>query len=123
MNVDPAKPLPGQESERDAIVSAPLAGTRAQSIQRLQVGLTGLLAMVLMVGLANIVIISAQQNRAEVVPESVTEVPSDDAAADAPRNPLADAGVVPDMPAEASPPERIEPLDPAILGDSLEPAR
>lgn len=123
MVFDPAKSPASQDGEGEPLLSAPLAGTRAQSIQRLQVGLSGLAAMVLMVGLANIVIVSAQHNRAEVVPESVAEVPAEGEETEEPAsNPLADAGVVPGMPVEV-PSERIEPVDPAILGDSLDPAR
>src|SRR5690606_8099320 len=100
-----------------------LSGTRAQAIQRLQVGLSGLAAMVLLVGLANVILATAQQNQAEVVPESVTPLQSErQEPPPAASNPLADAGVVPNMPAETAP-VRVEPVDPAILGDSLEPAQ
>ena len=122
MEFDQARVPPDRDGRNDAIGDAPLSGTRAQSIQRLQVGLSGLAAMVLMVGLANIVIVSARQNQAEVVPEAIAETAADkQAAAEPASNPLADAGVVPDMPAQA-PPERVEPVDPAILGDALDPA-
>jgi hypothetical protein len=88
----PAAPEPTQ---------APLAGSRSQSIQRLQVGLFGLAAMVLLVALANIIRNSADQNEATVVPEAAPTMvaqPKDDTASD----PLVDAGVVPDMPSEQS---------------------
>jgi hypothetical protein len=78
---------------------APLAGSRSQSIQRLQVGLFGLAAMVLLVALANIIRNNADQNEATVVPEAAPTVvaqPKGDTASD----PLVDAGVVPEMPAE-----------------------
>src|SRR5688500_5327635 len=62
MALDPAdlqRPaLPEQELPR-----APLGGTSAQAIQRLQVGLFGLAAMVLLVALANIIRNNADQNR------------------------------------------------------------
>lgn len=80
---------------------APLAGSRGQAIQRLQVGLFGLAAMVLLVALANIIRNNADQNEATVVPEAaqtVAERPQAKAVSD----PLADAGVVPDTPAEKS---------------------
>ncbi|HYD25842.1 MAG TPA: hypothetical protein VEB68_13705 [Croceibacterium sp.] len=87
---------------------APLAGTRSQSMQRLQVGLFGLGAMILLVGLANVIMTNAQQNQARVVPEAAPTVATE-AAEGPPSDPLADAGVVPDLPAAepqaaASPP-------------------
>lgn|SRR5690606_17213225 len=105
---DPAELLRPLQAQAE-VVSAPLAGSRSQSIQRLQVGLFGLAAMVLLVALANIIMTNAEQNQATVVPEAVPSQPSQ-----APvkgTDPLAEAGVVPDMPAEApaAPPPPIEP--------------
>ena len=85
--------LPEQEPPR-----APLAGTSSQSIQRLQVGLFGLAAMVLLVALANIIRNNADQNEATVVPEAAPTMAAEKAAPVS--DPLADAGVVPDTPAE-----------------------
>jgi hypothetical protein len=89
----------------DAPPEAPLAGTRSQSIQRLQIGLFGLAAMVLLVSLANIIVTNAEQNETRVVPEAAATVAADDDNALA-SDPLADAGVVPDMPDD--PPESAE---------------
>ncbi len=80
---------------------APLAGSRDQSIQRLQVGLFGLAAMVLLVALANIIRNNADQNEATVVPEAAPTV-AEQPAAGAVSDPLAEAGVVPEMPTEQS---------------------
>ena len=80
---------------------APLAGTPDQSIQRLQVGLFGLAAMVMLVTLANIIMKNAEQNQATVVPEAAPTVAGQQQA-DAVSDPLADAGVVPETPAEPS---------------------
>lgn len=77
---------------------APLAGTSSQSIQRLQVGLFGLAAMVLLVALANIIRNNADLNEATVVPEAAQSVAAEETGAV--RDPLADAGVVPDTPAQ-----------------------
>ena len=109
MALDPAdlerSTPPGQDLPR-----APLAGTSDQSIQRLQVGLFGLAAMVLLVALANIIRNNAEQNEATVVPEAAPTVVTKQKAGVA-SDPLADAGVVPDTPAEppavgdASPPQ------------------
>lgn len=79
---------------------APMGGTRAQAVQRLQLGLAGLGAMLLLVGLANFI-----QDRARVADEQVVpQTPStSEPAISAPqRDPLADAGLVPDMPVEAA---------------------
>lgn len=85
--LDPLQPPP----------QAPLAGTRSQAIQRLQIGVFGLAAMVLLVSLANIILTNARQNEARVVPEAAPTVVVDEKPAPV-RDPLADAGVVPDMP-------------------------
>ena len=81
-------------------LEAPLSGTRSQAMQRLQIGLFGLAAMILLVSLANIILTNARQNEARVVPEAAPTVAADVKAAPV-RDPLADAGVVPDMPDEA----------------------
>lgn len=102
MALDPTELLRTEPEDYDLPV-APLGGTRSQSIQRLQIGLSGLAAMVLLVGLANIIMDNAQQNQASVVPEAVStmaEAPAAEPASD----PLADAGVVPDLPAQPAPP-------------------
>ena len=78
---------------------APLASTRSQSIQRLQVGLFGLAAMVLLVALANIIMTNAEENQATVVPQAASTMAAQKAP-EAVSDPLADAGVVPDAPAE-----------------------
>ena len=104
MALDPidlqSPPLAEQELPR-----APLAGTNSQAIQRLQVGLFGLAAMVLLVALANIIRNNADQNDATVVPEAASTVSTEQT--EAASDPLADAGVVPEEPAQddAAPPQ------------------
>jgi len=73
-----------QRSERDL---------RMQSVHRLQIGLFGLAAMLLIVGLANIIMDRAQTVDARDPVEQVIAVdePQEEAVID----PLADAGVVP----------------------------
>ena len=83
----------------DTPEGAPLGGTRTEALQRLQIGLTGLCTMILLIGIASV--LGTQANRAEeaAVPDAApTTEPS---ASPAQRDPLADAGVVPDLPAEA----------------------
>lgn len=79
----------------------PLAGTRAERIQRLQIGGFGILAMVLLVGLADAITSRAQLTQENAVPDAAPTVVASDTPA--PRDPLADAGVVPDLPAEPTP--------------------
>jgi hypothetical protein len=95
MALDPADSVRPPEE----VPISPLAGTRSQSMQRLQIGLFGLAAMVLLVSLANIIKTNAAQNDARVVPEAAPTVAGDEAQA-ADSDPLADAGLVPDMPDE-----------------------
>ena len=77
---------------------APLGGTRAQRIQRLQIGFAGVTAMLLLVALADVVGNRVQETEASVVPEAApTTEPS---TAPAARDPLAEAGVVPELPGE-----------------------
>jgi hypothetical protein len=99
MTTEPTESLP-ETLEEPPI--APLAGTRSQSVQRLQVGLFGLAAMVLMVGLANILQNNARENEARVVPEAAPTVAATPSPAPV-RDPLAEAGVVPDMPERPQP--------------------
>ncbi|MBO0748949.1 MAG: hypothetical protein J2O44_00765 [Porphyrobacter sp.] len=89
------------EPDNKEVIYVPLAGTRSQSIQRLQIGLAGLGAMVLLVGLANIVMDRAKQTEAAAVPEAAAmtgESPTPSV-----NDPLADAGVAPEMAAKPAP--------------------
>ena len=65
---------------------------RAQTVHRLQVGLFGLCAMLLLVGLANIIMDRARLAD-EANPAAAIDAPSD--GAKAVTDPLADIGVVP----------------------------
>ena len=94
--IDLVRPVPS----KDPPPPAPLAGTRSQSVQRLQIGVFGLGAMVLLVGLANIIVTNRQQNEAGVVPEAAPTVAAQ-AEAEPGSDPLADAGVVPDADSQA----------------------
>ncbi len=73
---------------------------RAEAVQRLQVGMFGIGAMVLLVGLASIIGGQAELNEDLAVPEAAPTTEPKPAPAQA--NPLADAGVVPDIAAEPS---------------------
>lgn len=104
MALDPRKFLPGARAAAAAEerAAAPFNGTRSERVQRVQVGLFGLGAMMLLVGLADIVITRAQESQASAVPEAAPTTPPSDAPA--PRDPLADAGVVPELPVEPKAP-------------------
>lgn len=82
-------------------VPIPLGGTRAEAIQRLQVGLSLLGGVILLIGLANVIEDRAKETDAARVPEAAATVA---AQPDKPpqSDPLADAGVVPDLPAEST---------------------
>ncbi len=92
MALDPHQILQGGAPLDEAAL--PLAGTRRQRMQRLQVGLAGIGAIVLMVGLADIIISSVQENQA-ALPEAMPPATTEDVPA--PRDPLANAGVVPEL--------------------------
>lgn len=85
------------------------AGARAEAVQRLQVGLFGIGAMVLLVGLASIIGGQVDRNDQLAPPDAAPTTEPGEAPAQA--NPLADAGVVPDIAAEPSPSPMPRPLD------------
>ena len=72
---------------------------RAQAVQRLQSGLFGIAAIVLVVGLANIINDRARQADASARPQTSASSSNSVGASD----PLADIGVVPSQPAEGAP--------------------
>jgi hypothetical protein len=104
------------ETKDEQVYSAPLSGTRAQALQRLQIGLFGLGAMVLLVGLANIVIERAEQTEAGTVPEAAATV-APNAGAPQASDPLADAGVAPEAAPEPTPAvqHQAQPVIPDVL--------
>lgn len=89
------------DPEDKDLVHLPLAGTRAQSLQRLQIGGAGIAAMVLLVGVANVIVDRVKQTDASTVPEAaamVTPGPTPTV-----NDPLADAGVAPEVAVTPSP--------------------
>lgn len=80
-----------------ALPSAPLGGTRAEALRRLQMGALGVVAVLLLIGLASIIKDRATESESTAVAGAApttaptTAVPAAD--------PLAEAGVVPDIPA------------------------
>lgn len=80
----------------------PGAGARRErSMQRLQIGITGIVMMILLVGLASIIQDRAAETDATTVPAAA---PTTEPTQAAPQNdPLVEAGVVPDLPAQPTP--------------------
>jgi hypothetical protein len=93
----------GAGGERRDAAGGPAAPAtaRAEAVQRVQVGLVGIGAMVLLVGLASAIGGQADRNDKLAVPEAAPTTEPSAPAAQA--NPLADAGVVPDIAAEPQP--------------------
>lgn len=125
MALDPHQILQ-QGAQPDTTELAPLAGTRRQRLQRLQIGLFGLGSVVLLIGLANIIISSARQNEA-VAPDDLPAATSGDVPDPGPRDPLADVGVAPDLPIDGQdttgtgdmPPPQAAPAGEALGNDPL----
>lgn len=92
--MQPEPTASGSQSQQDEPLSA--GGARAEAMKRLQIGLLGLAAMLLMVALANIVMERAQQSDALAVPEAVDSSAMSDQ--EPLKDPLVDAGVVPELP-------------------------
>lgn len=102
-------PADGVSSPADV---SPAGQARAEAVQRLQVGLFGIGAMVLLVGLASIIGSQADLTDDEAVPEAAptTEPMPEPSQA----NPLADAGVVPDIAAEPQSDQAPSPTTPDL---------
>lgn len=89
---------PLARDEEGALEAAPLGGTRAEAMQRLQIGLSGLVAMIMLVGIAGAIGSQAERAEQAAVPDAAPS--TEPTAAPPQRDPLADAGVVPDIPVE-----------------------
>ena len=94
----------------------PLSGTRAQAVQRLQIGFAGLAAMILLVGLANIIMDRAKVTEAESVPEAASTVAARASPSPA-SDPLADAGVAPEVAVEPTPAPIVVPPEAILRSD------
>lgn len=84
---------------RDALTSGPVPNTRelrAQVVHRLQVGLFGLSAMLLLVSLANVIMERAKQVDRATIHDSASPLAS--ASATPVNDPLVDLGVAPELP-------------------------
>ena len=89
--------LQASRAAEPPVAAAPAARVlRAQAVQRLQVGLAGLAAMLLLVGLASV--INEQLRRSDPAPVASASV-----AASPTSDPLADVGVFPQVDTSAPP--------------------
>lgn len=102
--VDPAGAADSSEAG-EALTPAPV--DRTEGIQRLQVGLFGIAAMVLLVGLASIIGSQADLADEAAVPDAA---PTTEPRLIAPGAPVPEAVMVPDIPAEPSPAPLLDPL-------------
>jgi hypothetical protein len=96
------EPLTDPADEIEA-PSAAQKRMRAEAIQRLQVGLSGLGAMLLLVSLAGIITSRATEVEQAAVPETTVSAASDGSAPM--KDPLVDAGVVPQLPVASETPD------------------
>lgn len=79
----------------------PLGGSREQSLQRLQIGIGGVVLMVLLVGLASLIQDRTREVDAVSVPAAAPT--TEPTAAPTQQDPLVEAGVVPDLPEQPVP--------------------
>ena len=79
----------------------PLGGTRSQSMHRLQIGVGGVVLMVLLVGLASLIQDRTREVDAALVPAAAPT--TEPTAASQQSDPLVEAGVVPDLPDNTPP--------------------
>ena len=100
---------------------APLGGTNAEAMQRLQIGIFGLFSMVLVVGIATVISNRAQVAEETAVPDAAATAEPDEATTQS--DPLIDAGVVPDIPEETVEEPEAEPTSVPDIGPTDGPAR
>jgi len=80
---------------------SPLGGTRQQAMNRLQVGIGGVVGVLMLVGLASVIQNQADEVERNAVPEAAsTNIPQPKPKS---ADPLVEAGVVPDLPATPTP--------------------
>ncbi|ABC62439.1 hypothetical protein [Erythrobacter litoralis] len=95
MNLLPTRLRPAE----GAAIVAPKNRAKAETVHRLQVGLLGLAAMILLVGVADMIMDRAQQTEAAVPPAAAPTV--EPSPTPTQNKALENAGVVPDLPADA----------------------
>ena len=96
-SLDLTRSAPGLTDAADV----PLSGSRAQSVQRLQIGVGGVVLMILLVGLASLIQDRTREVDAVSVPAAAPT--TEPTAAQTKQDPLVEAGVVPDLPEQSVP--------------------
>jgi len=95
---------------------------RSDSFQRLQVGLSGLIGIVLVLALADVITDRANRTEAGSVPEAAATVSAGPVVHSQQNDPLAEAGVVPDPKASATAtPGPVVPMPPTPEADDAIP--
>ncbi|KWV95399.1 hypothetical protein ASS64_05250 [Erythrobacter sp. AP23] len=93
---------------------------RERTVQRLQIGITGIVMMILLVGLASIIQDRAAETDATTVPAAA---PTTEPTQAPPQNdPLVEAGVVPDLPVQPTPTAAATPTPGAQADIDVPPA-
>ena len=107
------KVLSSESSSADPIEGVPLGGSKSEAMYRLQIGMAGVVGILMLVGLASIIENRAKQVEAAAVPEAAATATT--APSPGKPDPLAEAGVVPNLPASPTPTEAaaIQPSPPA----------
>ena len=100
--------LTKDKSTPEEFTDVPLGGTRAQAMQRLQVGIGGVVLMILLVGLASLIQDRTREVDAASVPAAAPTTEPSEAAAQ--NDPLVEAGVVPDLPTQPTPSQSAAPV-------------
>ncbi len=97
----PAPPGSQSATTSPAVDGSSFSGTRSEALRRLQMGAIGVIGVLMLIGLASIIkdraILTESTAVAGAAPTSAPEATSPAA------DPLAEAGVVPDLPASPSP--------------------
>ena len=115
----PGPPGTPSEAAPGALAEAPLGGSRAEAMRRLQMGGIGVCAVIVLIGLASIIEDRAKQTDSTAVAEAAaTTAPSPATAAP---DPLADAGVVPDMTASPKAADTASTAPSALVSPSPRP--
>ncbi|MEO1967369.1 MAG: hypothetical protein ABGW87_01475 [Sphingomonadaceae bacterium] len=81
--------------------AVPLGGNKSESMYRLQIGISGVIGILMLVGLASIIENRAKQVEADAVPEAAATITPSPTPSKP--DPLAEAGVMPNLPASPSP--------------------
>lgn len=89
-------PVP-PSGQTGALPQAPLGGTRSEAMRRLQMGALGVVAVLLLIGLASIIKDRASETDSTAVAGAAATMSP--GASTAAADPLAEAGVIPEMPA------------------------